>query len=63
MFVRAVMTVRCAAGIAFYVGFLMALWKDRKPRSGGYWVRFKLGSGESTIAELPEQRKPVSRAA
>ena len=63
MLAKMAMTLVCTAGIAFYVRFLVALWKDRRPRSGGYWVRLKLGSGESTIAELLEQRKPVSRAA
>jgi len=63
MFVMAVMTVLCTAGIAFYVRFLVALCKECKPRPVGYWVRLRLGSGESTIAELPERRKPVTRAA
>jgi len=63
MLVKMAMTLLCTAGIAFYVRFLVALWKDRKPRSGGYWVRLPFDSGEATIAELPEQRKPMSRAA
>ena len=63
MFVTAIMTVLCTASIAFYVRFLGALCKECKPRSIGYWVRLRLGSGEDTIAELPERRKPVTRAA
>jgi hypothetical protein len=63
MFSKMAMTLLCTAVIAFYVRFLVALWKDRKPRAGGYWVRMRSDSGEVTIAELPEQRKPVSRAA
>jgi len=63
MFVMAVMTMLCTAGIAFYVRFLVALCKECKPRSGGYWARLRLGSGEDTIVELPERRKPVARAA
>jgi len=63
MFVTAVMTVLCTAGIAFYVRFLVALQKECKPRSIGYWVRRRLGSGQDTIAELPERKTPVTRAA
>jgi hypothetical protein len=63
MFLKNVMMLLCAAGIAFYLRFLVALWKERKPRSSGYWVRLRLGSVDGTIAELPERRKPVRRAA
>lgn len=63
MFLKTLMTLLCMAGIAFYVRFLMALWKESKPRSSGYWLRLHLGSGEATIAELPKRRKPVARAA
>ena len=63
MFVMAAMTVLCTAGIAFYLRFLVALCKERKPHSSGYWVRLRLGSGDGRIAELPERRKPATRAA
>ena len=63
MFVTGVMMVLCTAGIAFYVRFLVALCKECKPRRIGYWVRLRLGSGESMIAELQERKKPVTRAA
>ena len=63
MFVTAIMTVVCTASVAFYVRFLVALCKEYKPRSIGYWVRLRLDSGEDTIAELPEERNPVTRAA
>ena len=63
MFVKTVMTVLCTAGIAFHVRFLVALCKECKPRSVGYWVRLRLSSGEDTVAELQERRKPVTRAA
>jgi hypothetical protein len=63
MFAKVAMTFLCMTCVAFYVRFLMALWKESKPRSSGYWVRLTLGSGEPTIAELPKQRKPVRRAA
>ena len=63
MFIKTVMTGLCTAGIAFYVRFLVALCKECKPRSVGYWVRLRLSSGEDTVAELQERRKPVTRAA
>lgn len=63
MFVTAVMTVLCTTGVAFYARFLVALCKERKPRLIGYWVRLRLGSGEDAIAELPERKRSVARAA
>jgi hypothetical protein len=63
MFLKSVMMLLCTAGIAFYVHFLVALYKESKPRSSGYWVRLRVGSGEATIADLPKQRRPVTRAA
>jgi hypothetical protein len=63
MFLKTVMMLLCTAGIAFYVRFLVALCKESKSRSIGYWVRVRLGSGEDTIAELPERKQPVTRAA
>lgn len=63
MFLKTIMTLLCAWCIAFYVRFLVTLCKQSKPRSSGYWVRLRLGSGEGTIAELPQRRKPVTRAA
>jgi hypothetical protein len=63
MFVTGVMTVLCTAGIAFYVRFLVALWKECRSRRIGYWVRLRLGSGENAIAEPQQRKKPVTRAA
>ncbi len=63
MFVSVVMTVLCTAAIAFYVRFLVALCKECKPRSTGYWVRLRLGSCEDAGAEVLERTKPVTRAA
>src|ERR1700735_2972576 len=63
LFVKTLMTVLCTAGIAFYGRFLVALCKECKPRSVGYWVRLRLVLGESELAEPPQPRKPVTRAA
>jgi len=57
------MTVLCTGGVAFYVRFLVALCKERKPGSSGYWVRLRVGNGEATIAELPERKETLTRAA
>ncbi len=58
-----VMTMFCAAGIAFYVRFLIALCKESAPRRIGYWVRLRLDSDENSIAEQRQQKKPATRAA
>jgi hypothetical protein len=63
MFVKIAIEVLCTAGIAFYVRFLVALCKECKPRSIGYWVRLRLGSDEDKVAEPQEQKKPLTRAA
>jgi hypothetical protein len=63
VFVKIGMTIVCTVGIAFYVRFLVALWKEREPRASGYWVRLRLRYVEDSIAQLPERRKPVTRAA
>ncbi len=63
MFLKIVVTLLCTAGISFYARFLVALYNETKPRSSGYWVRLRVGSGEGTVAELPKRRKPVARAA
>jgi hypothetical protein len=63
LFVETLMTMLCTAGIAFYGRFLVALWRECKPRPVGYWVSLRLGSGDDTIAEPPQRRKPVTRAA
>ena len=63
MFVMALMTILCTAGVAFYLRFLFALCRECKPRPVGYWIRLRLGSGEDTIVEIPERKKPVTRAA
>ena len=58
------MTVLCTTGVAFYVRYLVALCKECKPRSSGYWgQRLRIGSGEGTITELPERKETTTRAA
>ena len=63
MLVTAAMTVLCTAGVAFYTRFLVALFKECKPRLTGYWVRLRLKSSEDAITELQPRKKPMSRIA
>jgi hypothetical protein len=63
MIVKSVMIVLCTAGVAFYLRFLMALCKESKSRSTGYWVRLRIRSAEDAIAEVQERKKPVAPAA
>jgi hypothetical protein len=57
------MTVLGAAGIGFYLRFLVALCKESKPYRGGYWMRLRLDTGENVIAELEKREVAASRAA
>ncbi len=59
----AIVTVLCAAAIAFYVRFLVALCTECKPRLIGYWVRLRLGSGTETLSKLEKRERPASRVA
>ena len=63
MFLKSVMMLLRTAGIAFYVRFLVALYKESRPRSSGFWVRLRFSSGEATIGELPKGRWPMTCAA
>jgi len=53
----------CAVGVAFYVRFFVALCKECKPSSIGYWVRLRLSSGEDATPELHERNSSESLAA
>lgn len=63
MFTMALMTVLCAACVAFYLRFLVALCRECKLRPFGYWVRLRLVRGEETISELRELDQTLTRAA
>jgi len=58
-----IVTVLCAAGIAFYVRFMIALGKECKPGVSGYWVRLRLGRGDGELVELQTRKRPTMRAA
>jgi len=63
MLAIAVVTVLCAAAVAFYVRFLVALRNEYRPRLTGYWMRLQVGARENAITELRKQRTPVRHAA
>lgn len=63
MFVTAVVTLLCAAGVGFYVRFLIALSKERKPRLGGHWMRLQLASGGNAIEKSRQRNESMTRAA
>jgi len=57
------MTVLGAAGIAFYLRFLVALCGESKPHVGGYWVRLRLESDEDLIVERKKCETAAPRVA
>jgi hypothetical protein len=59
----AVMTISCAAGIAFYTRFLVALSKERKHRWIGYFVRINSDEGSYPGAEPREPERASRQAA
>ena len=63
MFGDAVMAAVCVVAVAFYVAFLVGLFRECPPRVTGYWVRLRLGSVEDTLAELQQRSNRVRRAA
>lgn len=63
MVATSIITVLCAAGIAFYVRFMIALGKECKPGVSGYWVRLRLGRGDGELMELRTPKRPTTRAA
>jgi hypothetical protein len=63
MFVTVVLTMLCAAGIAFYLRFMIALGKECKPSVRGYWLRLRLGRDDGELVELQTRKRPTTRAA
>jgi hypothetical protein len=64
MVATTIVTVLCAAGIAFYVRFMVALGKECKPGVSGYWVRLRLDRGDGgEWVELQTRKRPTTRAA
>jgi len=58
----AVVTLLCAAGVAFHLRFLVPLGNERKPPLLGYRMRLH-GARENATAELRGRKQPETRAA
>ena len=58
----AVVTLLCAAGVAFHLRFLLALGNECKPALKGYRMRLH-GVRENATAELRGRKRPETRAA
>jgi hypothetical protein len=63
MFAIAVMGTVCAAGIAFYVRFLVAICTEFIHRRICYLVRLQSDSEEYPTLEPLERKKSIARAA
>jgi hypothetical protein len=63
MIATTIVTVLCAAGIAFYVRFMIALGKECKPGVSGHWVRLRPGRGDGELVELQTRKRPPTRTA
>jgi hypothetical protein len=59
----AVVTLLCAAGVAFHLRFLVALGNESKPRLVGYRVLRLHDAPENATAELRGREQPATRAA
>jgi hypothetical protein len=58
-----IITILCAAGIAFYVRFIVALCKEYSPWARGYWALLRLGTANGEVVELQTRKPPMKRAA
>jgi len=58
-----IVTAVCAAGIAFYVRFIVALCQEYKPGVRGYWALLRLGRANGEVVELQMRKLPATRAA
>jgi hypothetical protein len=59
----AVMTISCAAAIAFYVRFLVALSKELKHRWIRYFVRINSDEGGNAVGKPREPERASRQAA
>ena len=63
MLVSTVMATVGAVGVAFYLRFLLALWKDSKRGAIGYWVRLRTDAKEEDATDVHAQGQSAIRAA
>lgn len=53
----------CMVGIGFYLRFLLAMCKECKLVSAGYWRLLRVHSDKQPVVIARPSRTPVSRAA
>ncbi len=63
MFLSVAMTILCVAAVVFYMRFVLALFKECRVHSTGYWLRLRVDSSEDNLVEMQEYTRPVTRAA
>jgi len=63
MLTKLFMMVVCVAAAAFYVRFLIALWKEPERLPIGYWVRLRLTFATEEASEPRRRTNTLTRAA
>jgi hypothetical protein len=63
MLAMSAITMFCTAGVAFYVRFLLALWKEIKPGLIAYWRLLRTGFEQKVTAVTPRPKLRPSRVA
>jgi hypothetical protein len=63
MFARLLRVVVCVAAAAFYLRFLIALWKEPERLPIGYWVRLRLTFATNEASEPQRRKNTLTRAA
>lgn len=63
MFWTIAVIVLCAAAVGFYLHFLIALCKDCKLTSTGYWMLVRVHPNPNSDLTLAESHEPIRRAA
>ena len=63
MFWTMAITALCTAGIGFYLRFLVALCKECKMVSTGYWMLLRAHTDRKPVVSAQPHRKQVVRVA
>lgn len=50
----------CIIAIGFYIRFVVALWRECKPRTSGYWIRLRVNSQTGSVADLQSRSNEAS---
>ena len=63
MVAKLFMIVVCVAAVAFYLRFMIALWKEPERLPIGYWVRLRLTFATNEASEPRARMNTLTRAA